>query len=143
MGYFRTWLESVETQVASIEDARSLSQSSGLDVAGLEFDKIEEALAHKMPVSYNAAYPLSNVSKQTRGDIPTVLKMMGAFAQTMGVDAPESLEDARTLKIRDEEFKKMTPPIIVHKSGEVIDGRSRVTAAKLLRVGEIRAFVIG
>ena len=142
MGYFKTWLESTETKVLSIDDAKKLSQASGLDVAGMEFDKIEDALAHDMPISYDDSFPLSGI-EGTRGDIPKVLRMMGAFAQRMGVDAPETLEDVRKLKIRDAEFKKMTPPVIVHKSGEVIDGKSRVTAAKLLQIGEIRAFVIG
>ena len=40
----------------------------------------------------------------------------------------------------------MTPPIIVIKrDGKVVvkDGVSRVTAAKLLKIWEVRAFVIG
>lgn len=144
MGYFRTWLEGSESrQVNSVEEAQALSQATGLDTAGIEFDKIESALAQHTPVVYNGSFPLMSISRGTRGNIPRVLNMMGALAQKMGIDPPKTLEEARSLKIRGEEFKKMTPPIIIDQSGEVIDGRSRVTAAKLLRVGELRAFVIG
>jgi len=140
MGEFRTWLESVR-QVDSIEEAQSLSRSSGLKTVGMRFDLINKALAHGRPISYDDSLPLASL-EDVRGNIEKVLQMMGAFAQKMGVDAPETLEQAKALQIRDPEFKKMTPPIIIH-NGKIIDGVSRVTAAKLLRVGEVRAFVIG
>jgi len=146
MGEFRTWFESLQTRpVQSVDEAKALSQSSGLDTAGIEFNLIEDALARRLPVAYEDSFPLVSLGDVPAGDKSKLLKMMGAFAQKMGVDAPDTLQQAQSLKIRGPDFKKMTPPIIVQKHGrvEIADGVSRVNAAKMLRIWNLRAFVIG
>ncbi len=146
MGDFKTWLESLQTRrVSSIEEAKSLSQSSGLDTAGIEFNILEKAFARNLPVNYEDTFPLISIGNVSSGDKDDILQMMGAFAQKMGLDAPDTLQQAQSLKIRGPDFRRMTPPIIVQKKGgiSVLDGVSRVNAAKLLRVWELRAFVIG
>lgn len=147
MGDFKVWIESVQSrQVSSVEEAKALSKSSGMDTAGIEFNVIEQALSRRMPVSYEEAFSLSSLDEIPAGDKSKMLQMMGAFAQKMGVESPDTLEQAQTLKIRSPDFGKMTPPVIVQKSRNgvrIVDGISRVNAAILLRVWELRAFVIG
>ena len=147
MGDFKTWLESNDSQrISSVEEAKAASQSSGLSTEGIEFNVIQKALDSRMPITYETNFPVVGLGGVPAGDKGKLIQMLGAFAQRMGVDPPESLEDAQSLKIRDPKFREMTPPIIVFKRGgkvNVVDGVSRVTAAKLLRVWEIRAFVIG
>lgn len=146
MGDFRLWIESIEYRpVRSVNDAKALSKSSGLDTEGIEFNTIEQALAAGHKVTYQEMFPLIGVKKTTNGDKNKVLQMMGAFAQSLGREAPDTLEQAQALAVRGPDFRKMTPPIILINTGkgiQIVDGVSRVTAARLLRVGELRAFVI-
>lgn len=145
MGEFRTWLESLQSRpVATIDEAQALSRSSGLDTRGIEFNLIADALEARVPVSYEDNFPLAGLGDVPAGDKNNLLQMMGAFAQKMGQDAPDTLQQAAALKIRGPDFKKMTPPIIVTRKGmRIEDGVSRVNAAKLLRIWNLRAFVIG
>lgn len=147
MGDFRTWLEAIESnRIASVDDARRLSSSSGLDSAGLDFDLIEKALSEQVPVIYDEAFQITHLGPLPAANKDKVLRMMGAFAQKLGVDAPDTLEQAQALKVRGPDFRRMTPPIIVQKTGGrilVADGVSRINAAKLLSVPQLRAFVIG
>ncbi len=147
MGDFKIWLEATESQrISSVQQAQALSKSVGLDASGVEFDLIERALASRLPVLYDNTFPLASIAKTPPGDKNKLLQMLGAFAQKLGVEPPKSLDQAQALKLRGPDFRKMTPPIIVQKGAgglKVLDGVSRTTAAKLLRVWELRAFVIG
>jgi hypothetical protein len=145
MGEFKTWLESLQSRpVGSMDEAQRLSRSDGLETKGMEFNLIQTALERGVAVSYEDNFPLRNLGNVSAGDKSNLLQMMGAFANKMGIDPPATLQQAASLKIRDPEFKKMTPPIIINRNGmRVEDGVSRVNAARLLKVGTIRAFVIG
>lgn len=145
MGDFRLWLESLEYRpIRSVEEAKSLSKSTGLDTAGIEFNVIEKAIASGEEVTYQEMFPIASLPKPP-ADKANILQMTGAFAQALGREAPDTLAQARALAVRGPDFRKMTPPIIL-RSGEggiqIIDGASRVNAARLLRIDELRAFVI-
>jgi hypothetical protein len=111
----------------------------------MEFNLIADALEARVPVSYEESFPLVSLGDVPAGDKSNLLQMMGAFAQKMGQDAPDTLQQAAALKIRGPDFRKMTPPIIISRKGgmQIEDGVSRVNAAKLLKIWSLRAFVIG
>lgn len=146
MGDFRVWLESIEYRpVRSVAEAKALSKSSGLDTAGIEFGEIQQAIAAGNKVTYQEMFPLASLRGVPSVDKDNILQMMGAFAQALGREAPDTLAQSRALAVRGPDFRKMTPPIILKSGGggiRIVDGASRVNAARLLRVEELRAFLI-
>ena len=83
MGDFKTWLESADSRrITSVEEAQSLSSSTALDTSGIEFNLIEQALARKLPVTYENVFPLAGLAPTpAAGDMGKLLQMLGAFAQ--------------------------------------------------------------
>jgi hypothetical protein len=143
---FKLWIEAIEYRpVRSIAEAKVLSRSSSLDTAGMDFGTIQKALAARREVTYQEMFPLASLANVPAGDKKKTLEMMGAFAQMLGREAPDTLEQSQALAVRGPDFRKMTPPIIVYSDDSgirVMDGVSRVNAARLLKVSELRAFVI-
>lgn len=151
MGDFTRWLLAEENQeyvtVTDVGHAKTLSQSDGLDPDDIHFDRIDSGLRDGKQVWYVEQFPLAYLNRRNQGwERGHVLKMLGVLAQKTNQKQPASLEEAQNMKLREPEFRRMVPPVIISylpdESYHIEDGNHRVGAAIVLKFQNVRAFVI-
>ncbi len=151
MGEFRDWLLAEETEqyvkVKTVAHAQQLGKSTGLDGSEMRWDNIHSALEQGNNVWYVEQFPLSYLGRLNQvWDRGRVLKMLAVLAQKTNQNPPKSLEEAQNLKLREPQYRRMVPPVIVSylpdESYHLADGNHRVGAAIVLKFQNIRAFVI-
>ncbi len=153
MGYFKEWLLAEEAgsgqmhAVATVQEATKLAQTTALDVDTQGLERVAKVLKGGGSVWYTDAFQISELGRNRQGwAADHVLGMFSRMAQKLGLNPPETLQDAQKLGIKQGDFNRMISPVIVSlmpdESYHIDDGNHRLGCAIVLKFPTVRAFVL-